>query len=738
MAGNMKIGAGLALDGEKEFKQAISGVNKDLAVLASEMKKVTAQFSDNANSMAALTTKGDVLNKQIEEQKKKIDLLKSALENSKEQYGENDKRTKEWQISLNKAEAELARTESELRKNTTAMSELGDESGEASKDIEEVGKSADESGKKFDGFTKIIKSVGAAMGAMAVAAGAAAVKLGKDVIQSFGELEQNLGGSEAVFQDYADKMQKIGEDAYRTMGVTQSEYLATANKMGALFQGSGLDVQKSAELTEQAMQRAADMASVMGIDMQMALDSVAGAAKGNFTMMDNLGVAMNATTIEAYALSKGLDFAWNSASNAEKAEIAMQMFFEKTEQYAGNFERESTQTITGSFGLLKAAASSWVAGLGNASADTSKLTKNMISAFDSVVKNVVPIIKNLTKALPEAFRALLGALKEVLPELLTTAVELFGELLSTMIQMLPELIPIAIDAVLMIVNTLIENLPLLIDGAIQLILGLANGLIQALPELIPAAVKAVKTITLALVNNIDLLIDAAIDLIMALADGLIEALPILIDAVPEICLKLVDALIENAPKLYAAAIQLIIKLGEGIVNNIPRLFSAAWEIVQGIGKAIGKVWETVKGVGKNIIDGIWEGIKSAGDWLWNQIKGFFGGILDKIKNFLGIASPSKVFRDSIGKNLALGIGEGFKAEMGDVTQEMQNAIPTSFDTTINAGVKGVMRGKSIAGVRDSNEINITVVSELDGKAVGYGVTKYVSTQQGFKARKVFA
>ena len=67
------------------------------------------------------------------------------------------------------------------------------------------------------------------------------------------------------------------------------------------------------------------MASVMGIDMQMALDSVAGAAKGNFTMMDNLGVAMNATNIEAYALAKGLDFTWATATQAEKAEVAMQM-----------------------------------------------------------------------------------------------------------------------------------------------------------------------------------------------------------------------------------------------------------------------------------------------------------------------------------------------------------------------------------------------------------------------------
>ncbi|HPQ79846.1 MAG TPA: phage tail protein, partial [Candidatus Dojkabacteria bacterium] len=126
---------------------------------------------------------------------------------------------------------------------------------------------------------------------------------------------------------------KTGEEAYKNLGVSQSQYLSTANKMGALFQGSGVEQQKSLELTEKAMQRAADMASVMGIDMQVALDSVAGAAKGNFTMMDNLGVAMNATNIEAYALAKGLDFTWASATNAEKAEVAMQMFFENTEQY---------------------------------------------------------------------------------------------------------------------------------------------------------------------------------------------------------------------------------------------------------------------------------------------------------------------------------------------------------------------------------------------------------------------
>ena len=79
MAGKMKIGAGLALSGEKEFKKAISGINKDLAVLGSEMGKVTAQFGSNANSVDSLKAKSEVYNKQIEEQKKKIETLVEFL-----------------------------------------------------------------------------------------------------------------------------------------------------------------------------------------------------------------------------------------------------------------------------------------------------------------------------------------------------------------------------------------------------------------------------------------------------------------------------------------------------------------------------------------------------------------------------------------------------------------------------------------------------------------------------------
>ena len=98
-----------------------------------------------------------------------------------------------------------------------------------------------------------------------------------------GELQQNLGGTEAVFGTFAGNIQTSAKDAYKNMGLSASDYMSTANKMGSLFQGSGMEQQRALDLTSDAMQRAADVASVMGLDTSMAMDSIAGAAKGNFT-----------------------------------------------------------------------------------------------------------------------------------------------------------------------------------------------------------------------------------------------------------------------------------------------------------------------------------------------------------------------------------------------------------------------------------------------------------------------
>lgn len=143
-----------------------------------------------------------------------------------------------------------------------------------------------------------------------LASGLSALGIGamiKNAISLAGDLQQNIGGSESVFKNYADTIQRTAETAASSLGLSQSKYLATATKMGALFQGSGFSVAQSANMVTQSMQRASDVASIMGISVDSAMEAVTGMAKGNFTMMDNLGVAINDTNLQIYAQEKGLE-----------------------------------------------------------------------------------------------------------------------------------------------------------------------------------------------------------------------------------------------------------------------------------------------------------------------------------------------------------------------------------------------------------------------------------------------
>lgn len=325
---------------------------------------------------------------------------------------------------------------------------------------------------------------------------------------------------------------------------------------------------------------------------------------------------MNATNIEAYALAKGLDFTWKTATQAEKAEVAMQMFFENTEQYAGNFAKESTQTVTGSIGLLQAALGSFAAGLGNTNADMQNLTGNLVDAFQAVVENVVPIIQNLTAALPDALGAMLPAIGMLLPDLMETVTTLFKQVLDTLLGLLPSLIPVAVDAVLTIVDTLVDNLPMLIDGAFELITALAEGLIEALPELVPKIV--------------------------------------------EVMLKIVNTVIANLPLIAGAALQIIVALAGGLISSIPTLLASIPQLIAAYASAFDQYVSIIKDIGKNIVEGVWEGIKSMGAWLSKKASEFVDGFVDDVKGFLGIHSPSTVFRDEVGKNIVLGINEGIE------------------------------------------------------------------------------
>ena len=444
-----------------------------------------------------------------------------------------------------------------------------------------------------------------------VIAGAAIGKFFKDAINAGGELEQNLGGTEAVFGEFAKKVQKTADDAYKNMGMSASDYMATANKMGSLFQGSGVQQERALELTTKAMQRAADVASVMGLDTSAAMESIAGAAKGNFTMMDNLGVAMNATTLQAYALEKGVNFKWDTASNAEKAELAMQMFMDRTAQYEGNFARESEETFSGSLGAMKSAATNFIATL-SLGGDIQKPLGEMVSSAKTFLfNNLFPMVWNILKEIP-------GIIGSGLKDLFSN-------------------LPGMVDAAIGFINNLTENIKN--NGGTFL-----NGLI----ELVKAGWEALKSIDWLGLGK---------SLIAMLWEGIKTVAPVLWDGIKKIgetawnWFKSVDW-----PAVGKAAITMIgdaigslgrliwdglSSIGETaanyfkdvdwaeaganafhtLVDGLKNIASTLWEAITTIGQTASQHFQDIDWgeAGRNALEGIKNGLIAIGSFLWEAI-----------------------------------------------------------------------------------------------------------------------
>ena len=579
-----------------------------------------------------------------------------------------------------------------------------------------------------DGMTNNLKEVmggpaekagsdaGARLGA-AIKKAITAIGIGTAIKQAITEgmdLEQNLGGTEAVFGDFAASIQDTAKTAYKTMCTSASEYMATANKMGALFQGSGLQQQESLDLTAKAMQRAADVASVMGIDTSMALESIAGAAKGNFTMMDNLGVAMNATTLQAYALEKGINFEWNTASNAEKAQLAMQMFFERTEQYAGNFARESEETLSGSMGAVKAALQDVLGNmaLGESVAPSLRALSTTIVNF---AHNLIPAVINVVTQLPTALVQVLSGIGPVIKDNLMPTLQALTD-------------PDAMQT--------------FFDAGMSILQELSNGLVTGIPSFLAQALPMLVSFTGQLHDNIGLLVDAGIQTISALVDGLIAALPDLIAYVPDIVINIANVINDNAPKLLESAATLIWKLITGLIENIPNIIANMGKIVEAIISAIAAInWveqgsriihrigdgirnmasglrenavETIKGmldyiksipqmihdyfagkiskleeVGGNLVKGLWNGINDKVGWVLDKIKGFGKSILNGIKSIFGIHSPSTEMA-WMGKMLDQGLADGItdnlrpiRSAMDEVTQMTTGSVESRLAMSVS-------------------------------------------------------
>ena len=573
-----------------------------------------------------------------------------------------------------------------------------------------AGKGIDSAGKGLGAKLGTGLKIGAAAGIAAIGAGVTglAALTGK-ALSAQAEIQQSLGGSEAVFEKNAGAIQQWAASAAGSMGISTNAALETANKMGSLFQGSGIGIAESAEMTMNMSKRAADVASIMGVDLESAMEAVTGAAKGNFTMMDNLGVAMNATTLEAYAASKGIDATWNSMSNAEKTGLAYQMFMEKTSKYAGNFEKEN-QTLQGSLDILGASWQNLFYSLGDADMLDSALgqMKNAIVNVVTSVSEVLPtLLTNIGTMISELVPIILDAVLTLLPQIATMLSSELSKLINTIAQALPQLIealfgvidlllPVLLDAIVTLGDAILKALP-------QLITSLVNTLSTALPLVFTAALTLLSSILEALPIVIVALVQALPTLIQSIVKTLIQAMPLLTTAGITLLTGLLKAVPIILPGLLNAVGVLISTLFTEIVKNAPTIMQAGFTAFMGLLGAFNNIawmlddairgffsqvpgWiasalSGLKSIGGDIIRGIWEGMKGMGGWFNNQIKAWGAGVVGDIKGFFGIHSPSRLMRDEVGMQIGAGVGIGLANSTKNVLRKA-----TDFSKTVANGI----------------------------------------------------
>ena len=743
---NETLGASFSID-VTNLKAGLSQANRLIKESQSEFQAAAAGLDDWTESEDGLNAKIKSLNQITDIQRKKVNALQGEYDRLiANGLDPTSKEAVELRTKINNETAALNKNEAEIKKQTQALQELADGSKEA-------GDATDEMGDKFGGLKA---AGGIAVGAIA-AVGAACVA----AIGSF------LGLAEST-REARENMAKL-ETGFTTAGLSAEDATNTYNELYGILGDDGQATEAAAHLAQLANNQE-DLSKWTNIATGVY------ATFGDSLPIEGLTEAANETA-KTGALTGGLADALNWAGvNEDEFQASLD---------ACNSEQERQALITETLnGLYSEAATKYKEVNGdviNAQKAQAELN-NALNELGAIAEPIMTTIKTLAAelltsltpfvsligegltgalngsadaaaTLAEGLTGIINALLEkivaMLPMIIETIVAVVPQLLTALLNQLPTILQTLIDIVIQVINALSAMLPTIIAAIMQVLPQLINSLIAAIPQLLQAAVtllmaivdalpiiivalvKAlptiINTIIKALIDSIPILIDAAIKLLMAIVDAIPVIIDALIEALPTIISAMITGLTGAIPKLLAGAIKLFMAIVDAIPQITKTLISKMPQIISAIVKGLKDGISKIKNIGKDIVEGLWNGIKDMGSWIAKKIKGFGESVLGGIKSFFGIHSPSKVMSDEVGKNLALGIGEGFEKNIANVNKDITDAMDFDDPNYPNGKPKPVGGGAGGLTVYQTNNYKQAYTSRYE---------KYKSKQELYAAAQL--
>lgn len=313
-----------------------------------------------------------------------------------------------------------------------------------------------------------------------------------------------------------------------------------------------------------------------------------------------------------------------------------------------------------------------------------------VQILTSIMQGVVQSIPMLLTAVPQIVQSIFIAFQELAPTLMDVGGQMLSMLADGILENTPVLIDRLPDLILQIIEGIRANLPTVLEVGTEFLTNFIDGVFAELPTFISRLPEIVSAFYDFILSSLPQIVEAGGEILISLASGIIQSLPQLVAQTPAIIAAFVGGIASNIGPIIESGYNLLIQFANAIISNIGYLISQAPQLVQAVVSGIqNNIYQIVQ-VGRNIIEGLWNGIGNAAGWLKSKIQGLAGDVVQWAKDVLGIKSPSRVFREQIGKNIGLGLAAGIDASKDDALKaadELAKSVYTKSKEWLDKQVK---------------------------------------------------
>lgn len=573
------------------------------------------------------------------------------------------------------------------------------------------------------GFEKALKGV-------AVAGAGAFVAVGTAAIKTYADFEQLSGGVQKIFDeiDYAT-IEKDAQEAFKTMQMSANQYLEVMTTVGANF-ASTLGDAKGYEVAKQGMKAITDFATGTGRsvdELSEKYQMITKSTSSYQSIADQFAGILPATSAGFLEQAQAAGFLSDSYTKltdvpmAEYQEAVTQMLTKGVDALGltNNAANEATTTLSGSFSMLKGSWSNLLVAFANPEQDLNLAINDLKDSLSAVADNLLPrigeVFGSIFGSIPTPILAVASAIGAVVAGI--TAYNAVMEV-KNVLDAIQEAGSIKLALAQIGLNTAMLASPItwIVAGITALVAAFVIlwNKSESFRNFWIGLWEAIKTAVAPVVEWIKEAFSTAWDYIKGVWEQVqpyFSAIWEGIKAVFSVVADVLGAYFETAWSAIQAVWNVVVAYFTMIWENIKAVFSVvksvlsgdfqgAWEAIKSIWGNVktffSTVWENIKSVfstamssfgkiGKNMIDGLWNGIKNAKNWLLGKIKEWCGSVLNGIKAFFGIHSPSTVMRDEVGKQIPAGMAIGIdkaknlvikatKALVTDTRSEVQKVL----------------------------------------------------------------